>query len=106
MLRKPKVNDKIGYKLSNEADGDLEDIFDYTKKEHSLHQAIKYLHELEEVFNQIVQNPAIGKERIELKATIFSLKANKHLVFYQIKPNYILIVRVLHGRRDLPKFIK
>lgn len=97
---------KLGYQLSNEADSDLEDIFDYTKKEHSLHQAIKYLTEIDEVFNQIVQNPAIGKERIELKATVFSLKASKHLVFYQIKSSYILIVRVLHGRRDLPKFIK
>ncbi|WP_117884201.1 type II toxin-antitoxin system RelE/ParE family toxin [Aureibaculum luteum] len=100
------IDKNFNYQLSKDADQDLDSIFDYTEKEHSFDQAIKYLSEIEETFFQIASSPNLGKERVELKRGIYSLQVNYHLVFYKIHSDHVLIVRVLHGRRDLPKFIK
>lgn len=93
------------FRLSIEADKDLDDIFDYTEHEHSFNQAIKYLSDLDTLFEKLIKNPHIGKERKEIKKGIFSIAEQEHVVFYQIKKEYILIIRVLHGRRDIPKHL-
>ena len=92
--------------LSNDADIDLDEIFDYTEAEHGFNQAVKYLSDLEKLFEQLVKNPNLGKERKEIKKDIYSIAEQEHIIFYEIRKDYILIARVLHGRRDIPKFIK
>ncbi|WP_233783421.1 type II toxin-antitoxin system RelE/ParE family toxin [Flavivirga eckloniae] len=92
-----------GYKLSEQADFDLEDIFDYTEYKHGFNQAVKYLSDLEDVFNQLVANPEIGRKRNELKVGLFGIPEQEHIVFYRIIDRYIRIVRVLHGSKDMPK---
>ena len=49
------------YILSEIADKDLEDIFDYTFDEFGFDQAEKYLLEIEEIFQNLIVNPQIGK---------------------------------------------
>ncbi|MFS4482401.1 type II toxin-antitoxin system RelE/ParE family toxin [Hyunsoonleella sp. 2307UL5-6] len=89
------------YKLSEEADFDLEDIFDYTDHRHGFNQAVKYLSDLDFVFKQLVSNPEIGRKRNELKLGLYSISEQEHTIFYRIKKNHIRIVRVLHGSKDL-----
>lgn len=93
------------YILSNEADSDLDEIFDYTEDEHGFNQAVKYLSDLESVFWQLVKHPKLGRERKELKKDIYSISEQEHTIFHQIKSDHILIVRVLHGSRDIQKFL-
>ena len=92
--------------LSNDADADLDEIFDYTEAEHGFNQAVKYLSDLDNLFEQLVKNPNLGKERKEIKKGIYSIAEQEHIIFYEIREEFILIARVLHGRRDIPKFIK
>ena len=92
-----------GYKLSKYVDFDLDDIFDYTVKHHNFMQAVKYLTDLEIVFNTLVENPEIGRKRDELKLNLYCISDNEHIIFYRIQANYIRIVRVLHGSKDMPK---
>tara|TARA_R110002051_G_scaffold13808_7_gene45668 strand:+ start:15648 stop:15956 length:309 start_codon:yes stop_codon:yes gene_type:complete len=92
--------------LSNDADADLDEIFDYTEVKHGFNQAVKYLSDLDNLFEQLVKNPNLGKERKEIKGGIHSIVEHEHIIFYEIHKDYILIARVLHGRRDIPKFIK
>lgn len=100
-------NDKLkSFLLSNDADADLDEIFDYTEAEHGFNQAVKYLSDLDNLFGQLVKNPNLGKERKEIKKGIYNIVEQEHIIFYEIREEYILIVRVLHGRRDIPKFIK
>lgn len=100
-------NDKLkSFLLSNDADTDLDEIFDYAEAEHGFNQAVKYLSDLDNLFEQLVKNPNLGKERKEIKKGIYSIVEQEHIIFYEILEEYILIVRVLHGRRDIPKFIK
>lgn len=77
------------YFLSNEADSDLDEIFDYTLDEHGFNPAVKYLSDLEGLFEPLVQNPNIGRERVELKKSIFSITEQEHTVFYQRKSDHI-----------------
>ena len=92
------------YKLSEEADFDIEDIFDYTEHRHSFNQAVKYLNDLDVVFEQLVLNPEIGRKRNELKLNLFSITEQEHTIFYRIVKNHIRIVRVLQGSKDLPRY--
>ncbi len=55
------------YVLSEKADIDLEEIFDYTCEEFGFNQAEKYLLEIENVFYFLFKNPFSGKKRNELK---------------------------------------
>ena len=98
--------DKSLYILSKEADADIDAIFDYTVKEFGFNQAVKYVLEFETIFNQLAKHPNLGKLRIEIKKGVWSLPAGEHIVFYAKHNNYIRIVRVLHGRCDLPKQFK
>lgn len=92
------------YILSEIADKDLEDIFDYTVDEFGFDQAEKYLLEIEEIFQNLIVNPQLGKKRDEIKQGLYSFPKDNHIIFYRILDNHIRIVRVLHGSRDIPKY--
>ncbi len=97
------ANSKSHFELALPADQDLEAIFIYTEEEFGSDQAVKYLIELEDVFERLVVNPELGKERNEIKKGLRSFPSGAHIVFYRILTKHIRIVRVLHGSRDLPK---
>lgn len=92
------------YILSEAADKDLEDIFDYTLNHFGFDQAEKYLLAIEEVFQILILYPESGKTRNEIKKGLYSFTKDKHVIFYRILENRIYIVRVLHGSRDLPNY--
>lgn len=91
------------YILSEFADKDLEDIFDYTRLNFGFDQAEKYLLEIEDVFQNLVENPKSGRKRNEIKEGLYSFPKDNHVIFYRILDLHIRIVRVLHGSRDIPK---
>jgi len=91
--------------LSEAAETDLENIFDYTLKEFGLEQAFAYVSNFDSSFENISQNPEIGRERPEIREHLRSLAKDKHIIFYRVLDEHIRIVRILHGSRDLPKFI-
>ena len=91
------------FKFSEQADFDLEDIFDYTEYRDGFNQAVKYLNDLDVVFKPLVSNPEIGRKRNELKLDLFSITEQEHTIFYRIVKDHIKIVRVLHGSKDLPR---
>lgn len=97
------MSEKI-YILSEIADKDLEDIFDYTVAHFGFGQAEKYLLEIEEIFQNLIINLESGKKRDEIKVGLYSFPKNHHIIFYRILEDHIRIVRVLHGSRDLPKY--
>ena len=90
------------YILSLETYTDLDDIFEYTYLEFGINQAIKYLQEVDDLFEKLLQTPNIGRTRNEIKKDLLSIPIGKHVVFYTILDDHIRIIRVLHGVRDLP----
>ncbi|WP_223446154.1 type II toxin-antitoxin system RelE/ParE family toxin [Polaribacter litorisediminis] len=94
------------YELTNETDADLEDIFDYTEQRHNQEQAIVYLLNIEDLFLKLCKQPNLGRLRNDIKENVFSIPIKKHIIFYKIDINNLIIIRVLHGSRDMPKHLK
>lgn len=97
--------EKHAYELSQEADRDLEDIFDYTLQSFGLDQAVSYVSAFDDVFMMLVENPDAGRRRSEIRTGLRSLAKDNHVVFYRIMKGRIRIVRILHGARDLPRLL-
>jgi len=94
------------YRLSDIAESDISEIYDYTVSHHSHNQAILYLQGLEKQFIMLVDQPNIGKNRDEIRKTLKSFVYEKHTMFYRVLDDHIRIVRVLHSSRDMPKLLQ
>jgi toxin ParE1/3/4 len=95
---------RLPYELSQEADKDLGDIYDYTSLEFGADQAIKYLTGIEDLFDKLGRNPELGRKRDEIRQELRSISFVSHTVFYRIMERHIRIVRILHSSRDIIKF--
>ena len=98
--------DKWTYVLSQVAEEDLGQIFDYTELEFGLEQAVQYLSEIEQMFYGLCDNPMLGRERKEIRKGLRSIPSGSHVIFYRVLTHQVRVVRVLHASRDLPKFLK
>lgn len=55
-----------------------------------------------EICQDIADNPELGRNYEGIKAELFGLKANRHVIFYRKRINHpIEITRILHGQMDL-----
>ena len=84
------------YSVSVQAENDLDEITEFTLKNWGPHQADLYLTRLEEAFQLLAENPAIGREADLLRKHLRRFEIGKHVVFYMPGRDGILIVRVLH----------
>jgi len=98
--------DKWTYVLSQAAEEDLGQIFDYTELEFGVDQAIQYFSEVEQLFYRLCDNPMLGRERKEIREDLRAISCGSHVIFYRILTYQIRVVRVLHASRDLPQFLK
>lgn len=91
------------YKLTNEAVEDLTEIWEYTFDKWSEKQADTYYEMLLENCQHIADDPNIGKKYDGIRADLFGLKANRHIIFYRKLNDRqpIEITRILHERMDL-----
>lgn len=90
------------YFLTNKAVEDLSAIWEYSYEVWSESQADKYYGFLTSSFQEIVQNPDIGKNYDEIARTILGLRVGNHIVFYRLaQSGDIEILRILHQRMDL-----
>jgi toxin ParE1/3/4 len=81
-------------RLTQAAEQHLEDIWFYTLSEWSKAQASQYVSMIEEGIMQLLDNPYIGKARLEIKKDLRSLQIQKHLIFYRVGTEYIDIIGI------------
>lgn len=93
------------YVLSEIADEDVSEIFDFSFYKFGYKKAVEYLENLEFVFVSLVKTPYLGRNRDEIRIGLFSLPVESHVVFYRIELHKIVVVRVLHKSVDLPNFL-
>ena len=63
------AGDLFFYELSNEADNDLDEIYDYTAREFGDAQTIKYLMSFENVFENHCAHTSLGRKRDEISSS-------------------------------------
>jgi toxin ParE1/3/4 len=90
------------YELTNEAVKDLSGIWNYTFDNWSEKQADDYFHMLLACFQDIADNPKLGRNYDGIKSELLGYKASRHIIFYRKSINKpIEITRILHERMDL-----
>ncbi|MCC5942948.1 MAG: type II toxin-antitoxin system RelE/ParE family toxin [Balneolaceae bacterium] len=95
------------YLLTKKALDDLNGIWMYTFEKWSEEQADKYYNILLGFCENIAANPELGKSYDEIRADLYGLKANRHIIFYRISSSGLIeITRILHERMDLKNRVK
>jgi toxin ParE1/3/4 len=86
--------------LSPRAQGDLEDIWDYTMKRWGLDQAEFYARQIWQHIEAAARRPTIGRPCPEVRAGYYKYPSGSHILFYRRIDGDIDIVRILHKRMD------
>lgn len=90
------------YVLSETAELDIDEIFDYDNYKFGSEQAINYLIGLQSHFEALCKHPEVGRIKNKLKIGFLSFPYQSHIIFYRIMDTHIRIIRMIHGSRDLP----
>jgi toxin ParE1/3/4 len=86
--------------VSDKADADLVQIYRHLCSQSSV-GAESIAREIARKFRNLSDFPFIGRERSSLARGLRSVVVYPYVIFYTIEPNSIVIVRVLHGHRDI-----
>lgn len=91
--------------LSNKADKDLADIFEYGILNFGVESATKYLLGINEKFQFISENKELGSSADEICKGLKRITYNKHVVFFKEQQGAVLIVRVLRREMDFDRHL-
>lgn len=91
----------MSYLLSEEAEGDLVEIYDRSLDDWGEVQADRYLDGLYAAFASIAVRPLAGRIRPEIGADIRSRLYGSHVIFYLAQPKRVDVLRILHQARDI-----
>lgn len=86
--------------ISNRAEADLLGIWLWTHEQFGEQQADRYLDLLGAGLKACGANPKTGQNREAIRAGYWSHRIGKHVVFYKILDDAVLIQRVLHASMD------
>lgn len=93
------------YDLSKKAAKDVSTILDYSYKEFGEKTALEYYLSLKDTFALLSKQPQIGRDINHIRAGYFRHEHAKHVIFYTLKENGILIIRVLHQKMDFERHL-
>jgi toxin ParE1/3/4 len=89
------------YTLRELAVADLEAIWVYTVEQWGVEQAERYLKGLFACFEDLAENPQLGRQREELKEGYRSFPQGRHVVFYVVVPTGIEVIGTVHESADV-----
>jgi toxin ParE1/3/4 len=87
-----------GYRLSGEADRDIEEIARFTTERWGWRRAEAYLLELHDALETLVAFPELGRRVDHIRVGYRRLERGSHAIYYVVSADTVRIVRVLHGR--------
>jgi toxin ParE1/3/4 len=87
--------------LTPDATRDVRDITRVSEREWGEDQARTYLQSIHAAFERIGRFPELGKRRDDIYRGLRSMTVGTHMVFYEIHPHHVLVIRVLHQRMDV-----
>jgi toxin ParE1/3/4 len=91
--------------LTEEADRDLTEIYEYSYRQFGGAQADTYFLSLHDCFANLARSPSMGRSIAHLREGYFRFEHARHVVFYVKTPRGIRVVRVLHERMDPPRHL-
>lgn len=93
----------MNYKISKQAESDLENIWLYTFEEWSLEQADYYFDSIMNEIEYISEHPKSGKDYSNVRKGYFRSKIKSHFIFYRInlKEEKVEVIRILHQQMNI-----
>jgi toxin ParE1/3/4 len=87
--------------LTNAAESDLAEIWAYIASEASEIIATQFLSAIEQAFQPLLRAPLMGSQREHLGAGLRVIFHSPYAIYYLSTATEVVIVRVLHGARDV-----
>lgn len=84
------------YTLSPNAASSITEINTYTINKFGPRQAERYLANLRDRFNFLVEHPELGSKRDDIKKGYYSCFEGSHTIYYKIINEKIAIIDILH----------
>ncbi|PWH05350.1 plasmid stabilization protein ParE [Brachybacterium endophyticum] len=78
----------------------LSEIWDYTEEHWDAGHAETYVLELHAAAERVAQNSSRGRPADEVRAGYRRYGIGRHLLFYLVRDDAVVIVRILHQRMD------
>jgi len=92
----------MAYRLTEDAEADLDEIWLHIAEESGIPKVAQHvIEEIAERFDTLSTHPRMGRVRNDLRRGLRSHPVGNYLIFYRIVAIDVLILRVLHGRRDI-----
>lgn len=91
------------FKISRQAERELDAIFLYWARCASLEVADQLIERIEEQFARLAENPHIGRKCEEIEPGVRSFPAGRYLIYYRHAKGVTSILHVFHGARDQGK---
>ena len=88
------------YKLTNRAENEIEDIYEYSMLNFGADTAREYVSGLHEKFEVLADNQSWGNDYAFIKSGLCRYEYRSHSIYYQSSGSGILIVRVLGNKQD------
>jgi toxin ParE1/3/4 len=88
------------YRLSREAEEDLDEIFFYWARRANVNVADRLIDRITERFWLLADFPDIGRKADDLAPGVRCFPAGKYLIYYRKTSRKIEILHVFHGARD------
>jgi len=93
----------MNFKISKEAENDLEKIWLYTFENWSIEQAERYLNLIFDEIDYLCIKPNSGFDFGNIRKGYWRSKVKSHFIFYKInsKQDELEVIRVLHEMMDI-----
>ena len=95
----------VRFTLSPRAQGDLDDIWDYTVGRWGVDRAESYTRRIGQDIAAVAAQPAMGRACPEIRAGYFRYRTGSHVLFYRPIAGGIEVVRIPHERMDFVRHV-
>ncbi len=92
-------------RFTEAAADDLEEIYKFIAED-NLPAADRMIMQLQKRWRLLAQTPGSGRKREEFQLDLRSSTEGNYIIFYQVIPDGIELIRILHARRDIEKIFR
>jgi toxin ParE1/3/4 len=95
-----------GYELTAQASADLQEVARYTQETWGAVQMERYGEELELALQHLSLAPNVGRKRDAIQPGLRSHSVARHVAFYILHKDRVIILRILHPRMNVDEAFK
>jgi toxin ParE1/3/4 len=97
----------MAFRVSPQVESELDDIWLYIATESaSIKVADRVVDSITQQFFLLCKHPYSGRRRDDLRAGLRSVTVGSYVVIYRVEENDVVILHVVHGRRDIKEVIR